>query len=335
MSSSAAHLVSSSSSNMKASKSLPAGKDLKRTAESMGGGEKRPIKRVKPTKRDTVQIAPTKAQTTRQKIAPKSKPLLFTSDRFSNAHGDFSLQHLPDPSHACAPLPRLANGGCISREPEGSTINYLIQQRDREITTLKTELEESEMLRRKGAARQEMLLEQLRDTEKSLQEKLKSKAAKGNAYKQKCMDLEARFEHLSRRHYTLECNHRVVEENYQIAELNTKIFMDAYEMVKDREIQQASYVIFEGRNTPYFISHNYGGPKINTEELTTIQTAEEKEEIAEMEDYLNGITKECDIPVESIEEIPEFMRLTEDEIEVLIEEQIENPTKERRIFWFL
>ncbi|RAL62990.1 hypothetical protein DID88_004077 [Monilinia fructigena] len=136
------------------------------------------------------------------------------------------------------------------------------------------------------------------------------------------MGLEAQFGDLSRRHYTLEYNHMVVEENYQIAELNTKIFMDAYEMVKDREIQQASY-------TPYFISNNYGGLKITTEELATVQIVEDKEEIAEMEDYLNGITKKCDIPVESMEEITEYLRLTDDEIEILMEEYAYELTKER------
>lgn len=265
MSSSPAHHVSSSPSKMKASKLLPAGEDLKRTAESMSGGEMQPIKRVKPTKRDRNQIAPTRAQTIRRKVAPKSKPLLFTSDRVNNRPDAAPLQYLSDSSHTYVPLPRLANGGCIvdsvaqntssapsqhhviSRAPEESIVDSLIQQRDREITALKLELENSEMLRREGVAHEAFLREQLRDTEESLREKLKSKAAKGKAYKQKCMDLEARFDDLSQRHYTLERNHKVVKEDKQLAEKKAKIFEDAFGIVKDREIQQASYVIFEGR----------------------------------------------------------------------------------------
>ncbi|KAA8577079.1 hypothetical protein MFRU_023g00350 [Monilinia fructicola] len=347
MSSSPAHHVSSSPSKMKASKLLPAGEDLKRTAESMSGGEMQPIKRVKPTKRDRNQIAPTRAQTIRRKVAPKSKPLLFTSDRVNNRPDAAPLQYLSDSSHTYVPLPRLANGGCIvdsvaqntssapsqhhviSRAPEESIVDSLIQQRDREITALKLELENSEMLRREGVAHEAFLREQLRDTEESLREKLKSKAAKGKAYKQKCMDLEARFDDLSQRHYTLERNHKVVKEDKQLAEKKAKIFEDAFGIVKDREIQQASYVIFEGRKTPYFISHNYGEPKITTEESTAIRTAEDEQEVVDVEDFLNGIIKECDIPVESIEEVPECLQLTGDEIKILMEEHAEKLARER------
>ncbi|QSZ35269.1 hypothetical protein DSL72_008138 [Monilinia vaccinii-corymbosi] len=160
-----------------------------------------------------------------------------------------------------------------------------------------------------------------------LEVKLKSKAAKGKMYKQRLRDIEARFDDLSRKHYTLGLDHSV-EENLQIAERNLKTFRHAYEMVKDKEIQQVSYIIFEGRKTPCFISQNYSGPNITAEELA-IQKAADDEEVAEVEDFLNGITREFDNPVESIEEVPEHLQLTDEEIENLMEEHAEKLRKER------
>ncbi|KAI9650430.1 hypothetical protein NHQ30_000444 [Ciborinia camelliae] len=290
---------------MDASSSL----SLKRSHGYIGNEEEQPTKRVKFTKRERSPFSPPKAPISPRKVAP-SKPLRFTSSRVNNTTDTVPTNHLSDNLDTYTPLPRLANGGrivdpvaqdtqspassefLISEGREDPAVVLLLQQKDAEIAALKAKLEESEKLRLEGALREEHLREQARGKEEflrrpevdirpefaaAMKRKIRSKGARVKKYKQKYMDSCARHDDLEEKMYQLE---------------------QKYEMVKDRG---ASYVLFEGRKTPFFISHNYGEPNITTEELAAIQKAADDEEVAEIEDYLADVVKECDILIDSIE----------------------------------
>ncbi|TGO13399.1 hypothetical protein BTUL_0070g00280 [Botrytis tulipae] len=286
-----------------------------------------------------------------RKSEGKSKPILFTTSRVEGSTGHVSVGLSNDPRGHSSPSPATNDYNMVDpvtqnttsttsqdvlKEQDHESLKLLLQQKDEEIMRLKIKLEVRDELYIEDAAREVELkdtIEKYRSDaeywkERSsgglesyhiLQEKYKTLEIKLETVttesQVKCKTLEAEHE-AGKTEFEEQCTVVAIQET-ELAELQEKYdALEAkYKTLKAIDVNQASYALFEGRKSPEFISVNPGKPLFTDEELAAKRKELADETAAElqkvMEDRRNNVVKDCDTVIESIEVIPEDMRMSE------------------------
>ncbi|TGO58683.1 hypothetical protein BCON_0052g00270 [Botryotinia convoluta] len=312
--------------------------------------EQQPTKR---TRREGVPITPSKksAGHPQRKIEGKSKPILFTTSRVKDPTGHISVGLSDDSRGLSSPSPATNDHHMVDpvtqnttstvsqvvlKEQDHERLTRLLQQKDDEILRLKIKLEVREELDIEDAAREEELKD-LIEKHRSDAEYWRERSSCGlESYKilqEKYKILEVKLEtvttELQVKNKTLEAEHEAVKVDLQEqctlaakqetekGELQEKYdTLEAkYKTLKAMGINQASYALFEGRNTPEFISVNPDKPLFTDEELVAKRKELADQNAAELqkalEDRRNNVVKDCDVSIQSIEVVPEDMRWSE------------------------
>ncbi|KAJ8070154.1 hypothetical protein OCU04_000547 [Sclerotinia nivalis] len=329
---------SSNTCNTEASNSSPSGRTLKHGIETTSNDEQHAIKRIK---RERMSITPPKIpfNHSRRKISSKSRPTLFTTSRIDNSTGSIP-DRLPANSHRQVSPSSPANGDrvvnpvSLDNRPTASqhtpasndqgdySIQSILQQKNGEISKLKVKLVQSETLRLEAVAREEKLQEQTKARDDLLREfnldfdlqaepvvlmekVISSQIAPGKLWRRRFGKSCARYNDLEEKYKALEGKYRTVETDLREKYITLE---SKYKTLKARGVNQASY-------TPYFISANDDEEYHTAEELTAIRKEREDKELADMQDefddFMNGVVKECDVPIPSIETVPGDMRILE------------------------
>ncbi|KAF7959229.1 hypothetical protein EAE96_002744 [Botrytis aclada] len=306
--------------------------------------EQQPTKR---TRRESVPTTPSKKSTDHSlgEGKGKSKPIMFTTSRVEGStcqvsvglsdgpRGHYSPSPATNDHHMIDPVTQNTTSTAshdLLKEQDHENLERLLQQKDNEIMRLKIQLEVREELEVEDAAR----MVELKDTIEKYRsdvEYWKERSSGGlESYwilQEKYKTLEAKLEtvtnKLQEKSKIFEAEHEAFKANLQEkcalvatqetekAELQEKYdTLEAkYETLKGMGINQASYVLFEGRKTPHFISVNEDKPMFTDEEMAAKRRKIADENAAELqkalEDRRNKVVKECDITIQSIEVVPE------------------------------
>ncbi|KAF5877874.1 uncharacterized protein Bfra_000036 [Botrytis fragariae] len=322
----------------------------KHSIELDNNDKHQPAKR---TRREEVPITPSKNSTdhAQQNIKGKSKSILFTTSRVEGSTGHIPVGLSDDPRGHPSPSPATNDHHMvdpviqnttttasqdISKEQDYERLKQLLQQKDAEILALKIKLEVREELDIETVAREEELkdiIEKHRLDAEYWRERsscgLESYSILQEKYKILAVKLETVTTELQVKNKNLEAEHEAVKVEFEeqctvvaiqeteLAELQEKYdTLEAkYKTLKAIDINQASYVLYEGRKSPEFISVNPEKPLFTDEELAAKRKELADENAAELqkalEDRRNNVIKDYDVPIQSIEVVPEDMRLSE------------------------
>ncbi|TGO25841.1 hypothetical protein BPAE_0071g00120 [Botrytis paeoniae] len=307
----------------------------------------------KRTRREEVPITPSKKSTdhAQRNIKGKSKAILFTTSRVEGSTGHISVGLSDKPRGHSSPLPATNDHHMVdpvtqdttstasqevSREHDYERLKQLLQQKDNEILALKIKLEVREEFDIEAIAREGELkdtIEKHRSDAEYWRERSSCGLESCRILQEKYKILEVKLEtvttELQVKNKNLEAEHEAVKVDFQeqctvvaiqeteLAELQEKydILEAKYKTLKAIDINQASYVLFEGRKSPEFISVNPDKPLFTDEELAAKRKELADQNAAELqkalEDRRNNVVKDCDIAIQSIEVVPEDMRLSE------------------------
>ncbi|KAF7894738.1 uncharacterized protein EAF01_010188 [Botrytis porri] len=307
----------------------------------------------KRTRREEVSITPPRksADHSPRKVQGKSKPLLFTTSRVESSTSHTSVGLSNDPRGHPSPLTATDDhhmAGLVSQDttPTGSQdiskkqyygrLKQLLQQKDAEIMSLKIKLEVREEFDLENIAREEELkdtIEKHRSDAEYWKERsscgLESYSILQEKYKVLEIKLETATTELQVKYKKLEAEHEAVKVEFEeqctvvaiqeteLAELQvTYDTLEAkYKTLKATDVNQASYVLYDGRKSPEFISVNPENPFFTEEELAAKRQELADQNAAELQqaldDLCNNVVKDCDVPVQSIEVVPEDMRWSE------------------------
>ncbi|KAF7856034.1 hypothetical protein EAF04_009990 [Stromatinia cepivora] len=319
---------------------------LKHGIEIVSNDKQHATKRIK---RERMSITPPKIPInhSRRKISSKYRPILFTTSRIDSSTGSLP-DHVSAYSHRYASpssptdSDRVFDPVALDNRSTASThtpisnkqgdysFKSVLQQKNDEMSELKIKLAQSETLRLEAVAREEKLQEQVRIRDDLLREfnldlqaepavlmekDISSQIASGKLWRRRFGKSCARYDDLEEKYKALESKYRTVENDLQEKYITLE---SKYKTLKTIGVNQASKLINALANllkTPYFISVNNDELYHTAEELAAFRKERNDKELADMQDefddFMNGVVKDCDVPIPSIETVSGDMRILE------------------------